>query len=173
MTDAPIRKLAASLGCEIEALLVGANDAAANDGGGRDEVYSDDGPVMAAEHSAGAPSAREPVDMAAVFEQALEQLVATSDDRYTEDDAELVVSLLSMGDLPPSLTPREVPGLLTAWLEPASELRRLGRAEPGLVLALVRDEGPKGAAKMARGIIAKIERAKAPAKGAPKKPAKG
>lgn len=168
-SDAPIRKLAASLGCEVKTLLVGANDTAANDD--RDPVY-DDGPVMAAEPSVGAP-AREPVDMGAMLERSLAQLVAESDGRYTDEDAGLVVDMLSAGDLPSSLTAREVPAFLRAWLEPAQDLRRLGRAQPNMLLTRVIEDAPKAAAKMAAGIRARVEQAKAPKTGAGKKPSKG
>lgn len=175
-TDAPIKRLARALGCDVAALLVSsvstANDSeasAANDD--RDPVY-DDGPVMAAEPSAGAPT-REPVDMGAMLERSLAQLVADSEGRYTDEDAGLVVDVLSAGELPSSLTAREAPAFLTAWLEPASELRRLGRARPDLLLTRVVEDAPKAAAKMASGIKARIEQAKAPKTGAGKKSAKG
>ena len=175
-SDAPIERLARALGCDVAALLVSsastANDSeasAANDD--RDPVY-DDGPVMAAEPSVGAP-AREPVDMGAMLERSLAQLVAESDGRYTDEDAGLVVDMLSAGDLPSSLTAREVPAFLRAWLEPAQDLRRLGRAQPNMLLTRVIEDAPKAAAKMAAGIRARVEQAKAPKTGAGKKPSKG
>lgn len=172
-SDAPIRKLAASLGCEVKTLLVGANDTAANND--CDEVY-DDGPAVMFEQPSGGTSKatnREPVDPAALIVDALDALVELSDGYYTTDDAELVADVLSAGEMPSGLTRLEVPAFLRAWLDAAVELRRVGKSSPEAILARVIADAPKGPAKMASGIKAKVEQSKAPPKGTSKKTAKG
>ena len=91
--EAHARGFKSPLGCDVAALLVGgtaANDSpqrAANDD--RDEIY-DDGPAVMFEQPGGGASkatAKEPVDMGALLERTLMQLVADSDGRFTDEDA--------------------------------------------------------------------------------------
>lgn len=179
-SDAPVERLARVLGCDVAALLVSsvavANDSpqrAANTTDDRDEVYDDAPSVMFEQPAGGASKSaeREPVDMAALAEQVIDGFVTAG--AYTDDDASLVSDVMTAGEFPSSLTPREVPTFVGAWLDAAAALRAERSASPDALLARVIRDAPKGAAKMAQGIVAKVNAAKAPPKGGAKKAAKG
>ena len=164
--DRPAARLAQVLGVPDAALLVSgaatANDgdhAPANDrrdvGVDADPIY-DDGPVvMEAERVVERPAEPEPIDAEAV----LARVVAESGGVYTVADGDLVAMVLAAAQLPPTLTARELPAFLRAWLAPAAELRQQGRATPAELLVRVEEEGSKRNARIARALIGLSERA--------------
>lgn len=144
-------------------------------GADRDVVYDDSEPVYApaARAPSSAPSYRAPegdADPTQPFERALDRAFAAGGERYTFDDRELVVQVLSLAELTGDRTRTELEDLARVWLDAAAQLREEGVVGPQELLERVEATGHRLSQRMVRSVRIKI--AQEAARKAPK-PGKG
>ncbi len=140
-----------------------------------------EGEILVAEHegegetvtSAPTTSRRdaEPDDGRSPLDHVVDRVCA--EDGYTEEERDLVVSVLGAGTFPTHLTRSEIPAFLRVWFAATRELRAANALTHEALVAKVRTEGPRSAARMAEGIekAMRASAARSSPRSAPVKPA--
>jgi hypothetical protein len=156
-TEATVRRVASALSMAEGEILV-----TEHEGTGEGEMMA----------SASSPSRRdeEPDDGRSPLDHVVDRVCA--EDGYTEEERDIVVSVLGAGTFPTHLTRSEIPAFLRVWFVATRELYAANALTHEALIAKVRAEGPRAAARMAEGIekAMRASTARGSARSTPAKP---